>query len=105
MIIQFILENKIKLYDIGSETRFAFIGKSTFVEQFFKPLGLLNEKTVVRNESEISSRHLFYHVYKNKEISKEKKEGIIRKLMTIVDFTSVDIISTIIKMKDQDLLE
>lgn len=104
-IIKFLLDNKIHLYDLSSDNSLSFVNRSSFAEQFFKPLGLMNEKTIVRNASEVSPRHLFYYLYKNKDISKEKKETIIRKLMTIVDFNSVDIISTIIKMRDQDLME
>ena len=105
-VLKFVIENKIQLYDIGTaENLFNFMGRPTFADQFFKPLGLINDKTLVRNNSKITSKHLLYLLYKNINISKDEREIIIRKLMIIVDFNVDDTLSTLIKMRDQDLVE
>ena len=103
-VLKYILENKITLSDFSkSEYSKYFISKNS--DKIFNPVGIIKEKSVIKNNFQVTQRHLLYFLYKNKEISKEEKAKIMKELMRIVKVNIGDTLSNLIKIRDQDLVE
>ena len=63
------------------------------------------KNNIVHPPQEIKTKHLFYYLYKNKDIPRLKKENIFKKLIKIVGINSSELVMTMVKMRDQDIFE
>ncbi len=76
------------------------------VEELFKSFApSIKKNSPVHPPQEIKTKHLFYYLYKNKDIPRGKKENIFKKLIKIVGVNYSELVITMIKMRDQDLFE
>jgi hypothetical protein len=105
-IIKYLLENKIYVYDYIGSTSSNLMNNLYNVEELFKSFAPSTKKNnLVHPPQEIKTKHLFYYLYKNKDIPRCKKENIFKKLIKIVGFNSSELVITMIKMRDQDIFE
>lgn len=103
-LIKEILEKQIKVYDIEDTSN--LFGKTSTSNLFFQRLDQVSDSVKVKEKNKvILPKHIIYYLYKSTQISKEKKNYIIKELAHIMHINNNEILSSIIKLKDQDLAE
>jgi hypothetical protein len=102
-LIKDILDKKIAIYDIEHSNLFE---QNQFPQIFFQRLDQVPETTKVREKNNfLTHKQIIYYLYKSEEISKVKRDNIIKELASVIHLNKNEILTSIIKMKDQDLAE
>ena len=102
-LVKSILSYHLKIYDLEEDGSFKFAKTSS------NDVRLQNinshSRFLIRNKRDLQDKHIIYFLYKNKQITWDKREDLIEKLKDIVDFSNFDVLTILIQMKDEDMVE
>lgn len=100
--IKEIVENKIGIFDIENCN---FLQKQNFyADTYFYKLEEISDNIKIRHKNNyLTPKKLIYYAYKSNEISETKRETIIKDIIENFSMNTSDILTSIIKMRDQDL--
>lgn len=105
-VIKEILIKQISVYDIETDTCTLFLKTTNSLNTFFRRLDEISDITKVKEKNSIIlPKHIIYYLYKSSYISKEKRDNIIKELTGVMNMSDNEMLTSIIKMKDQDLAE
>lgn len=103
-LIQIMLAQQTLLYTVELETGNIFEKSSTLI--LFQRIDLIGEGLKIdKDEKCIMPKYIFYYLYKNNSIPKNRIEFLVNELKKIITISECDIFTSLIKMKDQDLIE
>ena len=103
--IKEMLDKNLAIYDIETENTNMF-DKNSFQQLFFQRLDQVsNTVKVITKNNFLMPKHVVYYLYKSRGITKDRRDFLVKELHSILKIDDADILTSLIKMKDQDLAE
>jgi hypothetical protein len=104
-LIKEMLGKKIAIFDIETDAGNMF-ERNNYQHSTFQRIDQVSDTTRITGKNNyFMPKHVIYYLYKSPYINKHKRDYFLQELSCVLNLDDGEILSSIIKMKDQDLTE